>query len=77
MHGRSDSWVSCICPHKDLLSPEQTRESHRVIKKDEEQSSGRVGEETSSAAVIRNLSNAGLFYLVNRRDEVERLSVPK
>lgn len=29
---------------------------------DEEQSSGQVGEETSSNAVIRNLSKAGLLY---------------
>jgi hypothetical protein len=56
MRGHFDSWGSCICPRKDLLSPGQTGESHLEVEKDEEQSSGRVGEETSSNAVNRDTS---------------------
>ena len=62
MRGHFDSWGFCICPRRDLLNPGQTRESRLVVKKDEEQSSGRVGEETSSNAVIRDLSEVGLLY---------------
>lgn len=61
MRGHSDSLGSCICPHKDLLRLEQIRESRLVIKMDEVQSSGQVGEETFRHAVIRSLQNAGLL----------------
>jgi hypothetical protein len=67
MRGHFDNWVFCIYPRRDLLSPGQTRESHLVVEKDEEQSSGRVGEETSSYAVIRDLSNAGCCMRVSYR----------
>jgi hypothetical protein len=56
MRGHSDSWGSCICLRRDLPSPGQTRESHLEVEKDEEQSSGRVVEETSSNAVNRDTS---------------------
>ena len=65
MRGHFDSWGFCICLRRDLLSPEQTTEFHLVVEKDEEQSSGRVGEETSSNAVVRDLSNAGCCMRVS------------
>lgn len=76
MRGRFDSWVSCICPHRDLLNPGRTRESHPAVEKDEEQSSGRVGEETFSNAVNRDLSNAGLLCgNVSEMDRNERAAI--
>lgn len=60
MRGHFDSWVFCICLHRDRPSPEQTTKSRLVVEMDEEQSSGQVDEETSSNAVIRNLSKVGL-----------------
>jgi hypothetical protein len=70
MHGHFDSWGSCICLRRDLPSPGRTKESRLVVEKDEEQSSGRVDEETSSYAVNRDLSNVGL--LCENVSEMER-----
>ena len=76
MRGHFDSWGFCICLRRDLLSPEQTTEFHLVVEKDEEQSSGRVGEETSSSAVNRDLSNAGLLCEnVSEMDRNEKAAI--
>jgi len=61
-HDHFGSWEFYISPRKDLLHPEQTKEFHLVVKMDEEQSSGRVGEETYAVIRTRSLLNVGSIW---------------